>query len=85
MSKTECIELLTLEDQAFSLSYDLAPIPTPISSLVSTLSLFLSLPVCRRSSLLTGEGGGEEGGGRKEPKPNKKSLVLYKSFNSLWS
>jgi hypothetical protein len=29
------------------------------SSLVSKFSLFLSLPVCRQSSLLTGEGGGE--------------------------
>jgi hypothetical protein len=35
------------------------PHPLPLSP-VSKLSLFLSLPVCRMSSLLTGEGGGEE-------------------------
>jgi hypothetical protein len=33
--------------------------PLPPSP-VSKLPLFLSLPVCRRSSLLTGEGGGRE-------------------------
>ncbi len=38
-------------------------VPSPPSS-VSKLSLFLSLPVCRRSSLLTGEGW-EEGEGAK--------------------
>ncbi len=37
----------------------LLPIPPP-SSPVSKLSIFLSLPVCRQSSLLTGEGGGWE-------------------------
>ncbi len=45
-----------IEDQAFSPSYDLALPPTPP---ISKLSLFLSLPVCRRSSFLTGEGGGD--------------------------
>ncbi len=39
-----------------SLSYDLAPTPPP--SLINKLSLILSLPVCRRSRLLTGEGEG---------------------------
>ncbi len=34
-----------IEDQAFSMSYDLARPPPP--SLISRLSLFLSLPVCR--------------------------------------
>ncbi len=49
-----------IENQAFLLSFDLAP-PPPASPLpVSKLSLFISLPVCRRSSLLTGEGVGEE-------------------------
>jgi hypothetical protein len=44
-------------DQAFSPSMIWLLPPSP----VSTLSLFLSLPVCRRSSLLTGrEGVGEE-------------------------
>ncbi len=45
-----------IEDKAFLLSYDLAPRPHPPPSLVSKLVLFLSLPVCRRSSLVTGEG-----------------------------
>ncbi len=45
---------------AFSPSYDLAPNPPPPPSPVSELSLFPSLPVCRRSSLLTEEGVGEE-------------------------
>jgi hypothetical protein len=46
-------------------------VPSPVSK----LSLFLSLPVCRRSILLTRKGGRE---GR------RKSRVLYKSFNTLW-
>jgi hypothetical protein len=41
-----------MEDQAFSPSHDLAPPPPPPP---------LSLHVCSRSSLLTGEGGGEGG------------------------
>ncbi len=41
--------------------YDSAPRQLPPPSPVSKLSLFLSLPVCRRSSLLTREG---ERGGR---------------------
>jgi hypothetical protein len=53
--------------------------PTPFSpSPVSKLSICLNLPASRRSSLLTGKGVGEE--------PNRttaKSLVLYKSFNTL--
>ncbi len=43
-----------IEDHAFSPSYDLAP-PNPPAHL-QKLSLFLSLPVCRLSRLLTGEG-----------------------------
>ncbi len=43
--------------QAFSLSCDLAPPPPPPPSPVKKLPLFLSLPLCRRSSLLMGEGG----------------------------
>jgi hypothetical protein len=53
----ERIELFTrIEDQGFSLSYCLAPPPPPPPSPVSKLSLFLSIPVCRRSSLLTEKG-----------------------------
>jgi hypothetical protein len=42
--------------------YDSAPrpLPPPLPP-VSKLSLFLSLPVCRQSSLLTEEGGGGRG------------------------
>ncbi len=47
---------------------------------LSKLSLFLSLPVCRRSSLLTGE----EGGVHKFIRP-RESLALCKSFYTLWS
>jgi hypothetical protein len=66
--------------QAFSLSYDLAPPPPPLTSFVSKLSLFLSPPVCIRPSLLTGEGGG--GGGAKSC-DSEEALALYKSFNIL--
>ncbi len=50
-----------IEDQAFSPSYDLAPLPPPpLLSRQQVVSLFLSLPLCRRVSLLTWEGGGGE-------------------------
>ncbi len=48
------------------------PLP-PIS--FSKLSLFLSLPACRRSSLLTERGWGWG---------SRESSILYKSFNILW-
>ncbi len=53
--------------------------PSPVSK----LSLFLGLPACRRSSLLTGEGGG---GVVEEPnhKTARESRAFYKSFNPLW-
>ena len=47
--------------------------PSPVSK----LSLFLSLFVCRRSSLMTGEGGSQI-------IRRRECLVLYKSFNALW-
>ncbi len=48
-----------IENQAFLRTYALAPPrPPPPPSPLSKLSLFLSLPVCRRSSLLTERGGG---------------------------
>jgi hypothetical protein len=66
-SVPESIEWV-IDDQAFSPSYDLAPRPpppTPSPYPFSKLSLFLSLPICRRrSSLLTGEGGGGERGAK---------------------
>ncbi len=64
-------------------SYDwLLPRPFPPSS-VRKLSLFLSLGVCRPSSLLTGEGG--NGLGRSKIIRPRDSLVLNKSFSTLWS
>jgi hypothetical protein len=39
-------------------SYDLAPPPLPVPSLVSKLSIVFSVHVCHRLNLLTGEGGG---------------------------
>ncbi len=47
----------------------------PPSPVVSKLSLFLSLPVCRQLSSLMG-------GGAKSRR--RESLVLYKSFSTLW-
>jgi hypothetical protein len=51
---TESIESF-IDDQAFLLSHDLAHTLPPIRQ---QLSHFLSLPECRRSSILTGGGGG---------------------------
>ncbi len=50
-----------IEDQVLSLSFDLAS--PPPSSPLSKLSLFLSLPMHRRSSFLEGRGGRRGGGG----------------------
>jgi hypothetical protein len=58
-------------------------LPHQLHPPASILSLFLSLPVCRRSSLLTGEGG--RGWGRSQIIRRRESLVLYKSFNTLRS
>jgi hypothetical protein len=57
--------------------------PTSPPFLVSKLSLFLSLPVCRRSSLLTEGGGGGGGGPIPYDGKNAHCPVLYKSFNTL--
>jgi hypothetical protein len=60
--------------------FGISPTPSHTTSPVSKLSLFLSLPVCRRSSLLTEKGGR----GRSQIMGRRESLVLYKSFNTLW-
>ncbi len=68
-----------IENQALLPSDDLAP-PPPGPSPVGKMSLFLSLPVCRRSSLL-------RAGRGDEPITNHmtaRMLVLYKSFNTPW-
>jgi hypothetical protein len=76
-TRAESIEWF-IEDQFFSLSYDLVP-PTPFP--VSKLSLFLSLPVCLLSSFLTGEGSkgvGEEPNGtmREKARPSINRSIL---------
>jgi hypothetical protein len=43
---------------ALAIVFDVAPPPPAPPSPVSKLSLFLGLTVCRRSTLLAGEGGG---------------------------
>ncbi len=53
--------------------------PSPVSN----LSFFLSLPVCRRSSLLRGQGGGRGWAWSRITWPHK-SLALYISFNTVW-
>ncbi len=61
-------------------SYDLAPPPPPPPSPVKKLPLFLSLPLCRRSSLLTGEGGegvGKEPNHTKARKPGLLYIIAY--------
>ncbi len=58
-----------------------SPAPLPPFP-VSKLSLFLSLPVCRRSSLLTG-GGGKVWASEEPNHSTARSLALYKSFNTL--
>jgi hypothetical protein len=59
-------------------------LPLPPSSVIK-LALFLSLLVCRRSSLLTGEGGGGRWSGRSQIIRPRECLALYKSFNTFWS
>jgi len=79
MFRSESIELF-IEDQAFSPSYDLAPPPPP--SPVSKLSLFLSLPMYRRSSLLAGEGGI---GGKRRIQINDGEKACYFKIHSTLS
>jgi hypothetical protein len=59
-------------------SYDSAPHPSPSLSPVSNMSLFLSLPVCRWSSLLRGGGGsvGRGSNNRKKAWPSVNHSIL---------
>jgi hypothetical protein len=56
---------------------------TPFPPLTSVFPVLFGIPVCRRSSLLSGEvrGGGERGTIR--TKRLRESLALQKSFNTL--
>ncbi len=56
------------------------PLPSPCP--LSKVSLFLSLPVCRRSSLLTGENG--RGRRRSQIIRRQESLVLYNPLTTFW-
>ncbi len=72
-----------IEDQAFSAPHDLAPSPQTPPSPVSKLSLFFGLPVCRRSSFLTGEEV-RRWGRSQIIRQRRESLLIYKSFNIPW-
>ncbi len=69
---------LFVEDPAFLPSFDLAPLPPPPLRQQVVSTVFLNLAVCRRSSILTGEG--RRGLGRRQIRRWRESLVLYKSF-----
>ncbi len=69
-----------IEDQAF-LDCMIQLLAHPFPPPASKLSLCLSLPVRRRSSLVKGE---KRGWPRSRIKPPREGLSLYKSFNTLW-
>jgi hypothetical protein len=72
--------LKILRGPGFLAVFDSAPCARPLTpSNVNRLSLFLSLPVRRRSSLLTEKGGR----GRVESNRPKERLALYKWFDNL--
>jgi hypothetical protein len=68
---------------AFSPTHDLAPYPPPPTSPVRKLSLFLSLPVCRRYSFLTEEG--REMGEEPNHASTRTPVPLYILFNIQYS
>ncbi len=87
LSLPESIEWF-LEAQAFFRSRDSAPRPSsPPPSPVNKLSLFLNLPVSRRSSLLTrgGEGVGEEPNYTTARKPGSLLRIQYSLVSSISS
>ncbi len=67
-----------IDGQAFSPSYDLAHPPSPPTSPVRKLERRHTGKRWKRDNLLTGEGGGQI-------IRQRESLVLSKSFNTLWS
>ncbi len=70
-----------IENKAFLPSYNFALLPPPPPFPVGNLSLFLSLPVCRRLSF---ERRLREGVERSQLRRWRESLVLYELFNTLW-
>jgi hypothetical protein len=85
--KAESIEWF-IEDQVLSSSNDLGSSPSPPfppSRPVSKLSLFLSLSVSVSPVELTDRSERREGLGEEPNHATARSLVLYESFNSLWS
>ncbi len=73
-------DLMIYRGPGFLATYDSAARPPPFLPPVSKMSLFLSLPVCRRSSLFQGSGGWRTG----KIMRWQERLVLNKSFNTLW-
>jgi hypothetical protein len=71
-----------IENQVSFLLYDFCSSPISSPYPASKLSLFLSLPVCRRSSYWLEVGGG--GGWGVNHTTTRESLVRYKTFNTLW-
>ncbi len=68
-----------IEDQAFYLSYDLAP-PPPPPSLMSASCLSISVSLC----VAADRSYWRERRGRSQNIWRLDSLVLYKSYNTLW-
>jgi hypothetical protein len=73
---------MILEEQAFSPSNDLAPPPPPNPSPVSKLDRRQTGRLRKRDNFMTGEWG--MGRGRNQIIRQPESLVLCKSFNTLW-
>jgi hypothetical protein len=70
------------EDQAFSLSYDLAPPPPPPFSPASKLDRRYTWRLWKRHNLVTGKGW--KGWGRSQIIRRRERLVFYNSFNTHW-
>ncbi len=82
-SSTDPVVAEIIEDHEGFLSvvsFGSSPTPSPFS--VSKLSLFLNLPVCRRSSLLTGGGGTISYDGEKAWSSINHSILSVPSYQS---
>ena len=78
LPRPKSIEWFT-ENQAFSPSYDLAPLPLP-----QPLSQQWARPVTHRKERQLADRRGGRGWGRSQIIWRRESLALYKSFNTLW-